>query len=244
MKNPSPRSSRKPRPEPPSGLPAWAQLFRDGGVASPSDEAELPEPPPDRIVSGHYFRHVAPRSRPLDVRDPAPANGRYHRRGSPAPLYASSTEESAWAELFRHTEPGISPFEVKRRMCQLEVRHLHVLDLTDPDIRDALGVTERNLTSNRLTVCQQIAAFARRWPDHLDGILAPSAAVPGLETLVIFPEGLGNIGVVTQKIANPPWRLLYLFERVIATLPPRAQDAFYSIARQVRRELLQRLRHP
>ena len=221
-------------------LPPWATLFRD--EASPartsqrSDRpAALPDPPPFQVISGTFYRQTAPRRGALDLVQPASAAGRFHRRGGESRLYASSSQEASWAELFRHTEPGISPFEIKRCMSELRVTDLRVLDLTDPAMRALLGIKERNLVGNRLGVCQRLAAYARRWP-MFQGVLAPSAAVPGMTTLVVFPDAIEHVEVIGTAIQAPPLRLIYLFERVIGTLPLRAQDPLYDLARAARRE--------
>jgi hypothetical protein len=62
--------------------------------------------------------------------------------------YASSREQGAWAELFRHfVDDGVDPFEVRRRIGRVSV-DLHVLDLTDTKTRSHLGVEEADLVSN------------------------------------------------------------------------------------------------
>lgn len=55
--------------------------------------------------------------------------------------YASSNERGAWAELFRHWGTDeVSPFEVRRRVGRARVSNLAVLDLTDTQVRDEMGV--------------------------------------------------------------------------------------------------------
>jgi RES domain-containing protein len=201
----------------------------------------LPDPPPFVVVSGTFYRQTAPRRSGLDLLDPAPASGRFHRRGGESRIYASSSKEASWGELFRHSEPGISPFETKRRMSELRVTDLRVLDLTDPELREAFGVSARLLVSNRLGPCQRLAAFVRQWPTF-QGILAPSAAIPGMTTLVVFPEGLERVEVMTAAVESPPLQLVHLFERVIGTLPLRVQDRLYDLARAARREYRRRYR--
>jgi RES domain-containing protein len=221
----------------PATIPAWAVMFRNRDQPGASLPRELPDPPPARTVSGTYFRHSDPKYGALELQQPAPTSGRYHLKGDEAPAYCASSVEASWAELFRHVEPAISPFEVKRRMSRLEIDGLRVLDLTNPDIRDALDVPERRLVGNALRTCQQLARFVRRWPDHFDGILAPSAGVRGMETLVIFPRGFPHARVVDEDTGPPPTRLIYLFEQVVGSLPPRLQDGLYHWARQIRQEI-------
>jgi RES domain-containing protein len=63
-----------------------------------------------------------------------------------------------------------------------------VLDLTDPRVRSALDVTEANLVGSDSTATQRIAKAAVS--AGLEGILAPSAALPGRTTLVVFSRGM------------------------------------------------------
>jgi RES domain-containing protein len=242
-REPGGRPSRRTPPAtapPATELPEWARLYRDAlqrkRRAPPS---ALPAPPPTRTLSGIYYRQTSPRHRALEFSDPAPARGRYHvLRGEPR-IYASSSEETAWGELFRHSVPSVSPFETKRRMSQLRVTDLRVLDLTDPAVRALIDVTERDLIGNRYGVCQRIAAVTRWWRE-LHGILAPSSAVAGMETLVIFIDALDHLEVLTERTVSPPRRLVYLFEHVIETLPARVRDQFYDFAREVRRRYRER----
>lgn len=90
--------------------------------------------------------------------------------------YASSQEQGAWAELFRHfLDDGIDPFEVRRRVGRVSV-DLQVLDLTDRTTRSHLGVSEADLVSDKCTLTQDIAAAAR--DAGFDAVLAPAAALP------------------------------------------------------------------
>lgn len=231
-------SSPTPGSPPATTPPPWAQVFRQPFAHGDP----LPEPPPHRVLSGTYYRQTDARVAVLATYEDARSGGRYHAKGSESPVYASSNPDAAWGELFRHVEDGVSPFEVKRRMNRLQVTDLVVLDLTDPDIRTALGVSERDLTSNALKTCRRLARFARRWSDF-DGILAPSAAVSGMETLVIFRRGLPHVAVpTTGRLGNPPLRLIYLFERVIETLPPRKRAQLYDFARDARSRVSNRTR--
>lgn len=67
----------------------------------------------------------------------------------PGVWYASNQEQAAWAELFRHfLDDDVDPFEVRRRIGAVTVTNLDVLDLTSPAVRDALGVTQDELTGD------------------------------------------------------------------------------------------------
>jgi RES domain-containing protein len=208
-------------------------------VAAPRGREALdPASLPVRTISGEFFRHTAPSRDALDVPPQAFAAGRYHRTRQEPHLYASSSWDAAWGELFRHSEPEVSPFEVRRRMSRLKVTDLPVLDLTDPDVRDLLGVTERNLTGNRYADCRRIADLVRRAPGRFGGILAPSAADPErAATLVVFREWVERkVKVIDYSVGSPPMRLLALFQRVIETLPPGVQDPLRALADELVRQ--------
>jgi RES domain-containing protein len=105
-------------------------------------------------------------------------NGRYHRADGRGVWYGSSSENGAWAELFRHHEPGaVSPLEVIRRVGRARVKGLRVLDLTDANVREMFGASQNDLVSDTLVLCQQIAEYA--WKSGYEAILAPSAALEG-----------------------------------------------------------------
>lgn len=207
---------------------------REGGRGEVHDATRLPV----TTVAGEFFRHTAPRQLALDIPLRATATGRYHRKRQEPRLYASSTRDAAWAELFRHTEPEISPFEVRRRMSVLSVRDLPVLDLTDASTREQLGVTSRNLTSNRHSDCRRLADLARQAPARFGGILAPSAVDPNAHTLVVFREWIPtHVKVLRHRVTRPPQRLFGVLERVIETLPPAAQDMAKMMLEDLRRQL-------
>ncbi|MHB1969158.1 MAG: RES domain-containing protein [Acidimicrobiales bacterium] len=55
--------------------------------------------------------------------------GRFHVAGGHGVWYASSTQEGAWAEFFRHfLDDGVDPFEVRRRVGRIRVDSMMVLD--------------------------------------------------------------------------------------------------------------------
>jgi RES domain-containing protein len=144
---------------------------------------------------------------------PAGGPGRYHRVGDPGAWYASTTERGAWAELFRHhTSNELSPFEVRRRIGRMRVEHLRVLDLTDPRVREALAVTDEDLTSDDLTRCQALGEATRA--AGLEGVLAPSAALTGEVILVVFPCGASKLTEEHSRVQRAPARLRALVSRI------------------------------
>lgn len=140
---------------------------------------------PRRRLTGRYWHQGPTRHQLASCADPGRGDGRYHRAGEPGVWYASSQEQAAWAELFRHfVDEGVDPFEVRRRVGRVSVE-LEVLDLTDERVRAHLGLDEGDLIADDYATTQAIAAEAR--DAGFDGLLAPSAALPGRDTLVVFP---------------------------------------------------------
>jgi RES domain-containing protein len=147
------------------------------------------------------------------VASPAVGPGRYHRAGGPGAWYASTTELAAWAELLRHhTAPDLSPFEVRRRIGRARVEDLRVLDLTDPRVRETLGLAETDLTSDDLGRCQALGDAAR--DAGFEGILAPSAALAGESILVVFPLAIARLTEEHSRVRRAPARLRALVSRI------------------------------
>jgi hypothetical protein len=120
--------------------------------------------------------------------------------------YASSQEQGAWAELFRHfLGEGVDPFEVRRRVGRASV-DLEVLDLTDEATRSHLGVSEADLVADDCTLTRDIAAAARN--AGFDALVAPAAALPGCETLAVFAHALAaKVTAERSEVRQPPPRL-------------------------------------
>jgi RES domain-containing protein len=172
------------------------------------------------------WRQCAPTRRLLDVASPAIGPGRYHRAGDAGAWYASASERGAWAELLRHhTSSELSPFEVRRRIGRARVANLRVLDLTDPQVREALALTEADLTGDDLTRCQRLGEAARA--AGFEGMLAPSAALPGETILVVFPAAIVKVTEERARVQRPPARLRALVSRIrhIGPSPPDRSHA-------------------
>jgi RES domain-containing protein len=199
---------------------------------------------PVRTISGTFYRQTSPRRSALELDERAPASGRYHVKGQQPRIYASSSEEAAWGELFRHFLGPVSPFEIKRRMSHLTVTDLPVLDLTDLDVCRQLGIPQLELVGNRYRACQLVASLVRRRPDRFGGVLAPSAASEDATTLVVFSEWRDRVHIDHHREIRPPSRMIDLFERLIGTLPLGLQDEALELLRQLRAELRSRLRTP
>ena len=194
---------------------------------------------PTRVITRVMWRQTRPSSSLLRCDDPTRYPGRYNRAGDPGVWYASSTERGAWAELFRHWgQDEISPFEVKRRVGRARVVDLAVLDLTDAQVRDELGVTAEDLISDDVTRCQELAAEARE--AGFEGIIAPSAALDGEVTLAVFAAAMDKVVAEHSRIQRPPVRMIRVLERVripdgaIDTVG-RLYEALVALGRRLRR---------
>lgn len=194
---------------------------------------------PARRIAGTFFRQTSPKYRATDLPCRAEGDGRNHRDGREPPLYSSSSKDAAWGELFRHHfEADVSPFEVRRRLSTLRVTDLPVLDLTDPGVRARLGVTSDDLTDNDYSICQAITELALRHPGRFGGILQPSAAIPGEQTLVVFQDRLpSHVRTTKEPVTTPPTRLFGLFELIIDTLPVPVRGPLRKLAAAIQREL-------
>lgn len=160
---------------------------------------------PRRLLRDRFWHQGATRHELMSFADPALSTGRYHTMGGAGVWYASDREQAAWAELFRHfLDEGVDPFEVRRRVGAVDVQ-VEVLDLTDDAIVRSLGVNPADLVSDDYTTTQAVAEEARR--AGFAGILAPSAALPGRRTLVLFPPGVANARPLLSRVRQPPPRM-------------------------------------
>jgi len=119
----------------------------------------------------------------LDAPDPPPGSGRYHRAHGRRTWYGASSERDAWAEFIRSLPGGADPSEFSRKLGRVDFDVL-LLDLTSPDLQRELGVTDEQLTSDDLTVCQALADLAVQ--AGFEAVLGPSAAAQGETTLAVF----------------------------------------------------------
>jgi len=110
------------------------------------------------------------------------ANHRYTGEGQGG-VYAGTTQETALKEV-NYEKPLGDKIPVHRK-----VKLNNVLNLTDPKVREQIGVTEKDITQTgkgKYTKTQQIGKWAK---EHgYDGILAPSARNPSGSNIVILKE--------------------------------------------------------
>jgi RES domain-containing protein len=139
-------------------------------------------------VIGRWVRHGpdgAPAWPPLRV--PAP-DGRWNRGDVVGALYLADSEETAWAEWYRHlAEKGIPPDEqMPRRLWQWDV-DVRVANLsTTARLRRAgLGVPP----PGRHTWAPYQNVGLQLWREGWAGLLAPSAARPRGRVLCLYRDG-------------------------------------------------------
>jgi hypothetical protein len=164
---------------------------------------------PRRILSRKVYHTGNPRRSLLDFADPAVTEGRYHRKGGSGVWYASFRERGAWAEIFRHHESAeISPFEVRRRVGRARTHELVVLDLTKRSVQTLLQLTNDDIAGESYETCRRLAESARA--AGFDGLLAPSGALSGETTLVVFADAMreGTVSEERSRIGTPPRRML------------------------------------
>jgi hypothetical protein len=119
---------------------------------------------------------------------------------------------------------------------------LEVLDLTDPALLEQLGLDEDDLIGDDYLACQEIAALARA--AGFDGVLSPSAALPGQRTLMVFHHAMGKVQPIgPEKIRQAPPRMVDLlgFIRLHPDVPTSVRRLLWAI-RNAGREAVARAR--
>ncbi|WP_080062355.1 RHS repeat-associated core domain-containing protein [Serratia sp. FGI94] len=94
-------------------------------------------------------------------------------------VYGANSRKTALSEV-THWNVDLS----RRILISKKVQLNNVLDLTRSNVRDKLGVSLGDLTSNDYTITHQIGHWAKT--QGYDGILAPSARNPTGSNLISF----------------------------------------------------------
>lgn len=122
------------------------------------------------------YRHYAPAYGPLSGEGARRQGGRWNPPDSVATVYTASDIETVDSEFTRQlARSGLSPANVQpRELATIRVELRRVLDLRDPDTRDALGVSLDDLMADDPSLSQAIGEAAQ----HLgyEAIVAPSAS--------------------------------------------------------------------
>ena len=149
-------------------------------------------------VSGRYYR-VTTQRRLHRAYEGSPAGGRWGPVGAFPVIYLGDTYEGVVIETYRHTtDTADDRTDPPRRLglttCDVDVTH--VLDLTNPTARFAVGLSDPAVlfsepqdpeTGAAYLACQAVAQAAHQLGRH--GILVPSATHRG-NTLALFADQL------------------------------------------------------
>lgn len=158
-------------------------------------------------VRGRWVKHTYAGSPPLPERDPPPDN-RWQRGEIVDALYLADSEQTAWAEWYRHlAERAIAPLaQMPRELWTWEV-DAEVADLSTRERLSRVGLAPPSPDSGRWrayqSVGEQLAGL--RW----SGLLAPSAARPDGAVLCLCRRARRVLGA---EPVSPP--------RLIAVPPP------------------------
>lgn len=136
-------------------------------------------------------RHVSPRYDPRSGEGARINGGRFNPPGSFPALYLCETRPCAVAELARLGMRHVVGVEglLPRMLYEYRLELHQVLDLTDEQVRDAIGISVETLTGDDWSVCQIIGTEA-----HASGDQAVRTySATGVDhVLVVFPELLGS----------------------------------------------------
>ena len=144
-------------------------------------------------------RVTGPQLDALSLRQVCAWGGRFHALGEAQCLYCSLEEQTAKREWERHARVPCMGAEV-RVTCLMFLGR--VLNLFDAGGLRALRISEKDLTSDDVTLCREVARLAVAL--GVDGMLVPSAARRGSANLVI------PYGAVRRAVKEIKWSLKHL----------------------------------
>ncbi len=135
------------------------------------------------------------------------ADGRWQRGSVVRGFYVADSEETAWAEWYRHSsELGVPPAtRMPRDTWKIAVNVTDLADLTAPGARAAPGIAELVPTRRQWPRTQPVGEACYR--DGCRGLLAPSAARVDGRVLTIFRPLPGLPGL---RAVPPPRHYLDL----------------------------------
>jgi RES domain-containing protein len=141
---------------------------------------------PSVAVHGRWIKHTQPGSAPLPQREPPPDN-RWQRGDIVDALYLADTEETAWAEWYRHlAERMIPPLaQMPRELWTWQV-DAEVADLSTAERLAEVGLEPPTPGRRSWHPYQRIGEqlSTEGWA----GLLAPSAARPDGKVLCLFRD--------------------------------------------------------
>ena len=153
---------------------------------------------PRAQLTTNAFRNQSPRYDPRSGDGARIHGGRFNPPNSFPTLYLCETRDCVLAELTRQGTRNVVGIEglLPRSVYRFELRLTRLLDLTDPEVLDHLGVTPALLVSDDWTFCQRLGAAAHAGGDQ--AIRSPSAT--GVDNvLAVFPELIGT-GLATVEL--------------------------------------------
>jgi RES domain-containing protein len=117
----------------------------------------------------------------LSMRGAWERGARYNVRNYFGALYTSLEVETARAEMRRYFT-----IEPDRGFvwAVIKVKLTRIVDLAERRRLPQLGIRATDLTGDSYTVSQELGL--RAWESGIEGLMVPSAAVPGAKNLVIF----------------------------------------------------------
>jgi hypothetical protein len=157
-------------------------------------------------VRGRWFKHTYPGSLPLPKREPAPDN-RWQRGDVVDALYLGDSEDTVWAEWYRHlAERAIPPLaQMPRELWTWEI-DIEVADLSTAERLTTAGLPLPVPGRRSWPAFQKVGErlHGEGWP----GLLAPSAALPEGRVLCLFRDKDGVRGAepvsAPRRVPEPP----------------------------------------
>lgn len=139
---------------------------------------------PARLTRTRWYRLIALKYREEIASDHGAflGGGRYNPPEQFGALYLGESPEACRAEVARRRAP-----KAPMVLGVLEVTLTRVCDLTDPEIRNRLGLQNDELIQDDWSLTQEVATAVR--DAGFEAILAPSAAGPHVN-LIIFKDRL------------------------------------------------------
>lgn len=158
----------------------------------------------DSSLSVTAFRHCHPAyAEPSEttLRASAREGGRFNPQQAFGALYVSLSEATAVRELRRRAARlGVAATDLlPRKLLRLRLRLARVLDLCDPAIARAWGLSPEQLRSDELTACQEVGRAARR--EGYEAIRFPAATGTG-DNVAIFLDRLHAGSTVVMEEAR------------------------------------------
>lgn len=183
-----------------------------------------PEPKPTTTQFDELAFRYSSYDMPFWVR-PNSEPGRWHHPGDGPTQYLSTTVEGAWAELIR-AEGLRSEQEVALVRMPMWVAEIHVQRIADYETFekcDEAGFNADALVDDDYSRCQEEGRRLRK--AGFQGVLAPSAALPGAVNLTLFgakiastwrrrPPLASSVPATRIAVGSPPDGVVYRVRHV------------------------------